>query len=59
MASVNGYSMNVVIQKGEMGKSSTLFYRLDDTNNKIDPIIEGWEAAGYIVLSVNFVRGGH
>mgnify|MGYP003147844454 FL=1 len=58
MASENGYSMTVVMQKGEMGKSSTLFYRLDDTNSKIDPIIEGWEEAGYIVLSVNFVRGG-
>ena len=58
MASENGYSMTVVMQKGEMGKSSTLFYRLDDTNNLIDPIIEGWETAGYDILSIGFVRGG-
>lgn len=58
MASVNGYSMTIVMQKGEEGKVSTLFYRLDDTNAVIDPIIEGWETAGYTVLSVNFVRGG-
>jgi len=58
MASENGYSMTVVMQKGEGGKVSTLFYRLDDTNALIDPIIEGWETAGYIIVSVNFVRGG-
>lgn len=58
MASVNGYSMTIVMQKGEEGKVSTLFYRLDDTNALIDPIIEGWETAGYIIVSVNFVRGG-
>ena len=53
MASVNGYSMNVVIQKGEMGKSSTLFYRLDDTNNKIYPIIKGWEEAEVMLSRFN------
>ena len=58
MASENGYSMTVVMQKGEEGKVSTLFYRLDDTNALIDPIIEGWETAGYIIVSINFVRGG-
>ena len=58
MASVNGYSMNVVIQKGEMGKSSTLFYRLDDSNRSIDPIVKGWEESGHIVLSISLVRGG-
>lgn len=61
MASANGYSMTLVMQKQEddgNGRNSTLFYRLDDTNNQIDPIIKGWEDAGYIVESVSFVRGG-
>ena len=58
MASVNGYSTTIVMQKGETGEVSTLFYRLDDTNALIDPIIEGWETAGYDIISVNFVRGG-
>jgi len=59
MASVDGYRMTMVIKKIKTDEDSTWSYRLDDNNNKIDPIIEGWEAAGYIVLSVNFVRGGH
>lgn len=61
MASENGYSMTLVMQKPETpetGNVSTLFYRLDDTNSNIDPIIKGWEDAGYIVESVSFVRGG-
>ena len=58
MASENGYSMTLVMQKPETGKVSTLFYRLDDTNSNIDPIIKGWEDAGYVVESVSFVRGG-
>lgn len=58
MASENGYSMTLVMQKPETSKVSTLFYRLDDTNSNIDPIIKGWEDAGYVVESVSFVRGG-
>ena len=58
MASVDGYSMTMVIKKIKTDEDSTWSYTLDDTNSKIDPIIKGWEEAGYIVLSVNFVRGG-
>jgi len=58
MDSENGYSMTMVRQERNTGEVSTLFYRLDDTNNLIDPIIEGWETAGYDILSIGFVRGG-
>lgn len=58
MASEDGYSMTVVMQEIDGGKVTTLFYRLNDTNNLIDPIIEGWTTAGYDILSIGFVRGG-
>jgi hypothetical protein len=58
MASLSGYSMTMIIQKGDEGKSSTLFYRLDDSNRSIDPIVKGWEESGHIVLSISLVRGG-
>jgi hypothetical protein len=58
MASANGYSMTLVMQREDTGKVSTLFYRLDDTNNAIDPIVKGWEDSGFIVESISFVRGG-
>ena len=58
MASLSGYSMTMIIQNEKTSKISTLFYRLDDSNRSIDPIVKGWEESGHTVLSINFVRGG-
>ena len=58
MANESGYSMTMIIQNEKTSKVSTLFYRLDDSNRSIDPIVKGWEESGHTVLSINFVRGG-
>ena len=54
----NNYSMTMSIQK-EGSKPTTFFYRLDDTNHNIDPIIKGWEEAGYLILSLEFVSNNN
>jgi len=58
MANESGYSMTMIIQNEKTSKISTLYYRLNDSNRSIDPIVKGWEESGHTVLSRNFVRGG-
>ena len=51
----NKYTMLMKITLINTGKVFNLSYKLNDSNRRVDPIVNGWESAGYIVNSFNFV----
>ena len=52
----NTYKMVMKITSLKTGKLLELVYKLDDSNRAPQPIVKGWESAGYIVNSFNFVE---
>ena len=52
----NTYKMVMKITSIKTGKLLELVYKLDDSNRAPQPIVKGWQAAGYIVNSFNFVE---
>ena len=51
----NKYTMLMKITLINTGKVFNLSYKLNDSNRRVDPIVNGWESSGYIVNSFNFV----
>jgi hypothetical protein len=51
----NKYTMLMKITLIKTGKTFNLSYKLNDSNRRVDPIVNGWESAGYVVNSFNFV----